>query len=167
MPSKACAVAGVPPYQAPPFSHRTWHYSFSRADALPNAKLPSTTGVAVVLLSAGSCAERLLPLAKLLCDHYITTGSAPAVLAAYLRAATVGRLTRAELNLGGSPADAAAEDVTAWEGAAIPPPHPCGGLAALLASLGVEAVIVWAALMSGRRVAVLQVGEGAPDLQYL
>ena len=147
-------------FTEPTFSRylKTWHYSVSRADGLPNETLPSTTGVTVAVLSAGCYPERMLPLAKHLCDCYATTGSAQALLAAYLAAATTSRLTRANLSLGAT-SDA---ETCVWEGSAIPSPRPTAGLAALLGSLGVEAVIVWAALISGRRVAVAQVRRGRP-----
>lgn len=45
----------------------------------------------------------------------------------------------------------------AWEAAACSPLlPPTSGIAALLSSIGPEAIIVWAALFTGRRVAVLQ-----------
>jgi hypothetical protein len=112
-----------------------WHYCFPRRAAAPSAE-----GTIAIVLSATFSPEMLLTLAKALSDaHASGGGSTLAAQAAWLSAYTSGAIGEAWV---AARFDAAKN-------------FRATGAKALLGALGVEAILVWAALMLRKRVAVL------------
>lgn len=119
-----------------------WHYQFPVTAGLPSTVLPATSGLVLVVLSRTYLPERYLQLAKLLAESFVATGSPVELLRTYLEVFKTGRLG-------------------AWSMAAADPSRVLrpAGLAALLAEVGVEAILLWTALLLRKRVAVY--GESA------
>jgi hypothetical protein len=135
----------------------TWHYSFPVSRGLPSAQLPHTSAFVVVVLSSILCPERFLPLAKALADTYSATAKPTAVLNAWLSAFRTGTIPK-------SLVDGSSDKTLVWDGKTSDPSKvlKSAGLQPLLASLGVEAVLLWTAIVLKRRIAVF--GERVPEI---
>jgi len=164
-PVAATAVASPPPAASPD------------AAGADEPSLPALAGssrasaACLVVVSRSFFPERHLTLAKALADVYAAAGSAQHVQAAWLCAFAHGRVPRALLAapaapppaapLAQLPAAAAAPQLApadcAWDGASFDAAKTfrATGARAVLAQLGVEAVLVWTALALRRRVAVV------------
>lgn len=113
----------------------TWHYSF------PHANTESGVCHLVAVWGSTFFPEKLLTLAKTLCDVYTQSGgSTVAVQQAWIGAFTEGRVG----------------DGWALEGKFDPSKNfRAAGARQLVGGLGVDVVLVWAALMLRKRVAVV------------
>jgi hypothetical protein len=152
-------------------------YSFALPPAGPPAPPlpPQSSAVSAVVVSRSFAPEKLLTLARAIAEAYRAAGgNALIAQAAWLQAFAYGRVSRAltaplapaalaalAQALPPAPAPNAPAAECAWEGASFDPAksfRPVGARA-LLSSMGVEATIVWTALMLRKRVAVVTSGE--------
>jgi hypothetical protein len=132
------------------------------APCLPGLAASSrAVGICVTVVSRSFSPERHLTLAKALAEAYAAHGSGQHLQACWLSAFARGRVPRATTIFAGPlttlPPMPAAPEGCAWDGAAFDASksfRPTGARA-VLAQLGVEAVLVWTALALRRRVAVV------------
>lgn len=116
---------------------------------------------AAVVVSRAFAPERHLTLAKALAEAYAAHGNQQHAQASWLSAFAQGRVPRSLFAQQGAlaalPAPALAGPELAWDGAAFDAARTFRptGARAVLQQLGVEAVVVWAALALRRRVAVV------------
>lgn len=135
-------------FSTPIFSRHKgiWHYSFPISEGLPSSTLPNTSAFAVVVLSRVFCPESFLGLAQTLGAVFSATGSPPRVLEAWMAAFLRNSIPAAVVP--GAPGWSS----KAYDHGALL--ADCSGLKPLLSSLGVEAILVWTALLLKKRVAV-------------
>lgn len=135
-------------FSTPVFSRHKgiWHYSFPVSEGLPSSTLPNTSAFAVVVLSRVFCPESFLGLAQTLGAVFSATGRPPRVLEAWMAAFLRNNIPAAVV--AGAPGWAS----KAYDHGALL--ADCCGLKPLLSSLGVEAILVWTALLLKKRIAV-------------
>lgn len=135
-------------FSTPIFSRHKglWHYSFPVSEGLPSAILPNTSAFTVIVLSRVFCPEKFVGLAQTLAAVFNATGSPPRVLEAWMAAFLRNSVPAAVVP--GAPG----WSNKSYDHSAIL--ADCSGLKPLLSSLGVEAILVWTALLLKKRVAV-------------